>query len=69
LPDSIAWNARILLRQKLLSIRNNLLTAHGNDDKLFVQIKPAADASYGQVVDLLDEMTICGVRKYAMVNE
>jgi biopolymer transport protein ExbD len=67
-PDSIAWSNRSLLREKLLSAKNSLVAAAGNDDKLFVQIKPAADASFGQVVDLLDEMTICGVRRYALVN-
>jgi biopolymer transport protein ExbD len=69
MPDSISWNARSMLREKLLGVRNSLLANNGNDDKLFVQIKPAADASYGQVVDLLDEMTICGVRRFALVNE
>ena len=37
-------------------------------DDLFVIIKPDKDATYKNAVDMLDEMTINDVSRYAMVN-
>ena len=34
----------------------------------FVVIKPSKNASYGHVVDILDEMTICDVKRYALAE-
>lgn len=38
------------------------------DRDLVVVIKPDADATYKNTVDMLDEMTINGVKRYAMVK-
>jgi biopolymer transport protein ExbD len=38
------------------------------DRDLVVVIKPAADATYKNTVDILDEMTINNVKRYAMVK-
>jgi biopolymer transport protein ExbD len=38
------------------------------DKDFFVIIKPDADATYKNTVDILDEMTINGVKKFAMVD-
>ena len=35
---------------------------------LFVIIKPSAESSYKNTVDILDEMTICNIKRYAMVD-
>ena len=35
---------------------------------LFLIIKPDADASYQNIVDLLDEVTINGIKRYAIVE-
>ena len=37
-------------------------------DDFFVTIKPDKDASYKNVVDVLDEMTINDVKRYAMID-
>lgn len=37
-------------------------------DDFFVTIKPDKDANYKNVVDVLDEMTINDVRRYAMID-
>jgi len=37
-------------------------------DDFFVTIKPDKDASYKNVVDVLDEMTINAVKRYAMID-
>lgn len=45
-----------------------LLKAGVNPEGLLLIIKPAADASYQNVVDLLDEVTINGIKHYAIVE-
>ncbi|HRN73391.1 MAG TPA: biopolymer transporter ExbD [Ginsengibacter sp.] len=37
-------------------------------EDLYIIIKPDKDASYKNVVDLLDEMNICDISRYAMLN-
>ena len=64
--EQVPWNDKAQLRDKLLQVRKELLQASGNDDKLFVHIVPAGTARFGQIIDLLDEMTICGIRRYAL---
>lgn len=41
----------------------------GNKDELFVMIKPLPDAKYRNMVDILDEMAITGVKRYAIIDE
>ncbi|MDR1517817.1 MAG: biopolymer transporter ExbD [Dysgonamonadaceae bacterium] len=43
-------------------------TIKGDIDALTVVIKPTKDASYKNLVDALDEMDICSVGKYAIVD-
>lgn len=57
-----------LLRAKLLSVQQNLLRHEGNDDKLFVMIKPTSKAAFGNVVNLLDEMKICSIKRYTLTD-
>ena len=37
-------------------------------EKFFVIIKPSAESSNTNTVDILDEMTICNIKRYAMVD-
>jgi biopolymer transport protein ExbD len=56
------------LRIKLFQLKNNLIQHNGNDDKMVVMIKPLADASFNSVVDMLDEMKICTIKRYALMD-
>jgi biopolymer transport protein ExbD len=62
------WQQLPALRQQLLHIRGQLQQQFGSDDQLFVLIQPDATAHYGQVVSLFDEMLICQVRRYSLVD-
>ncbi len=62
------YRAPELLRTHLLSIQQNLLRREGNDDKLFVMIKPTGKAEFGNVVNLLDEMKICSMKRYTLTD-
>jgi hypothetical protein len=42
-------------------------TKWGSSDQLFILIKPTADAPLNHVVDVLDEMMINEVKRYAMI--
>ena len=52
------------------NIRNVILTKKKNTDPedLFIIIKPGNEATYKNVVDILDEMNINDIPRYAMVN-
>ena len=54
----------------LKGIRDKILDKKGRTpaDKLVVIIKPDQDATYKDAVDLLDEMTINDIQKYAMIG-
>ena len=39
-----------------------------NPEDLVIIIKPTEDATYKNTVDILDEMTISGIKRYAMVD-
>ncbi len=65
---SYTWQQLPAMRQRLLQLRQQLQQQFGTDDKLFVLIQPDATAHYGQVVSLFDEMLICQVRRYSLVD-
>ena len=54
----------------LKGVRDKILDKKGRTpaDKLVVIIKPDQDATYKDAVDLLDEMTINDIQKYAMIG-
>ena len=64
----IDYNTPEVLRANLLLIQQNLLRTDGNDDKLFVMIKPTSNAAFGNVVNLLDEMKICSMKRYTLTD-
>lgn len=49
-------------------IRKVLLEKNSNVQDLVVLIKPTNDASYKNVVDILDEMNITNIKRYALVD-
>jgi biopolymer transport protein ExbD len=65
---SINYNNIPELRIKLLQLKNNLVQHAGNDEKMVVMIKPLENASFNNVVDMFDEMKICGVKRYALMD-
>jgi hypothetical protein len=65
---SINYNNISELRIKLLHLKNNLIKHYGNDEKMVVMIKPLADASFNNVVGMLDEMKICTVKRYTLMD-
>ena len=64
----IGYNTPEVLRKNLLMVQKHLLRTEGNDDKLFVMIKPTSKAAFGNVVNLLDEMKICSMKRYTLTD-
>jgi biopolymer transport protein ExbD len=61
--------SRTGLREKIKE-RQQAVQAQWNDkDELFVLIKPLAQSDYRNLVNVLDEMAINGVKKYAIIDE
>jgi biopolymer transport protein ExbD len=56
------------LRQMLLQLKRRLIHANGNDEKLMVLIKPAEESNMGMLVDMFDEMIICGIGRYSIAD-
>ena len=56
------------LRSRLIGLKNRLIVANGNDNKLMVMIKPTASASFSDMVNMLDEMKICDMKRYALLD-
>ena len=56
---------RAMIKQRQLEVQQQW----GNKDELFVMIKPLPDSKYRNMVDILDEMAITGVKRYAIIDE
>lgn len=58
------------IRAELLKKEQTVLAKYNNDQKkgLIVIIKPSKKSTYRNMVDILDEMAICGVKTYAIVD-
>jgi biopolymer transport protein ExbD len=52
---------------KIVSAKQQMLDQHEGREKLVVLIKPGKNAAYKNLVDVLDEMTIHEVKRYAIV--
>lgn len=66
--DTLSYAQPQALRSKLLALRQALVRQEGNDNKLFVTIKPTDHARLQHVVQLFDEMSICAIRSYALID-
>ncbi len=56
---------RNIIRQMQHTVRKKF----GNADETVILIRPTASASYMNLVDILDEMFILDVKKYALMDE
>lgn len=68
-PKNLNYNANSL-RKELFNKSKLVLERYNNDPKkgLIVIIKPSKESNYKNVVDVLDEMAIVGVKTYAIVD-
>ncbi|MBF6641930.1 biopolymer transporter ExbD [Flavobacterium sp. J49] len=58
------------IRKEILKRVTSIPQATGSKDKgMIVIIKPSKKSTYRNLVDILDEMAICNVPTYAIVNE
>lgn len=66
--DSISFS-RQELRKRVIQRQQEVKAQWGHQDELFVSLKFFPKSKYRNMVDLLDEMKICGVKRYAIVDE
>jgi len=57
------------LRRHIVQRQQEVGNKWGSPDELFVSIKLFPKSKFRNMVDLLDEMAICGVKRYAIVDE
>lgn len=66
--DTINFS-RNVLRSKILERKQEVIKMWGNDQDFVVLLKLFPRSKFRNMVDLLDEMKICGVKRYAIVDE
>ncbi len=66
--DSLSFS-RQELRQRIIQRQQEVKAQWGHQDELIVSLKFFPKSKYRNLVDLLDEMKICGVKRYAIVDE
>ena len=66
--DSLTFS-RQELRKRIIQRQQEVKDLWGSQDELFVSLKFFPKSKYRNMVDLLDEMKICGVKRYAIVDE
>jgi len=54
------------IRSHLLQCKKELRQRYGNEEKLFVILKPHASSHFGQLIGLFDELKICDIKRYAL---
>ena len=57
-----------VLRSALMRKKNEIMIRFGTDSGMIVLIKPTPHATYGNLIDALDEMQICAVKTYALID-
>jgi biopolymer transport protein ExbD len=63
--DFSPYGLRSIVRQARERIARNF----GDADQLVVLIRPTKESSYMNLVDILDEMVILGIKKYVLLEE
>ena len=57
-----------LLRSALMQKKNEIRIRFGSDSGMIVLIKPTPHATYRNVIDALDEMQICAIKIYVLMD-
>lgn len=57
------------IRNVLLYMQKNVEKRFGNKAETVILIHPLKSSSYGNLVDILDEIQIVGIKKYALMGE
>jgi len=66
--DSLTFSSQEL-RKRIIQRQKEVEAQWGSQDDLFISLKFFPKSKYRNMVDLLDEMEICGVKRYAIVDE
>ena len=67
-PDQTGYG-KAGIRKELMEKVTSVVQETGDPKKgLIVLIKPSKKSTYKNLVDILDEMVICGVKTYAIVD-
>jgi len=57
------------LRNNLLRKRADMQTIYRDPRELFVIIRPDSSASYQNIIDVLDELEICEISRYSLLDQ
>lgn len=57
------------VRAVITFMQNSVKKRFGNKDETVILIHPSTESSYMNLVDILDEITITGIKKYVLMNE
>jgi hypothetical protein len=68
-PQSIGYGKDGLRKVLLEKVKSIPLVTRDSNKGLIVIIKPTKKSNYRNLVDVLDEMAICDVKVYAIVND
>jgi len=56
------------MRDAIIQKKNEMRSFYGSDSDIVVLIKPTNDATYKNVVNALDEMLICNIKTYVLID-
>jgi len=56
------------MRNTILQKKNEVRKKYGNDSDLIVLIKPTNASTYSNVINALDEMLICNIKTYVLMD-
>jgi len=61
-------NSITSIREAIIKKKNEMRNYYGNDSGMTVLIKPTETSTYADVVNTLDEMVICHVKTYMLMD-
>ena len=59
---------QMCIRDRLLDKQRRILAMHGTDKHYTVIIQPGTQSQYSELVGVLDELQIAGIKKMALVD-